>query len=199
MEKKKDNESKNKPQKETKQIGVRLITPAHRIADRHAREFTPGDDFNRFEPIDILDKIWPKLPRSAGKPKWSGELIRHLKLLVKMTQERDWREGQPIVWLSVEETADLLGRGTSQVNNNERALFELGALTWNDSPNHRRNGRREGRNGRGRIIEAYGVNLGPLGHLTKFLRQMSKSIEDNRQDRKDAKKRFGSLCKGIPD
>ena len=189
MKQNQNNESNNKPR-----IGTRIITPKHRVADMFAREFTPDDNFDRFEPIHILKRIGTKLPHSASKPKWTRRLIDHLELLVSMTQERDWIEGKPIVWLSVTETADQLGICVSQVNYNEKMLFQLGALTWTDSGNHKRYGKRDDR---GRIIKAYGVNLAPLGQLTRFLRQMAESIERDRMLWRDCKTAFAGLRRKI--
>ncbi len=101
----------------------RKKTPKHHLANKFAREFTPGDNFDRFEPINHLKQIGTKLPHKAGEPKWTNTLIRHAELLISMTQERDWIEGKPIVWLSVAETADQLGIGRNQVNHNEKMLF----------------------------------------------------------------------------
>ncbi len=189
MKQNQNNKSNNKPR-----IGTRIITPKHRVADMFAREFTPDDNFDRFEPIHILKRIGTKLPHSASKPKWTQTLIAHLELLVSMTQEHDWIEGKPIVWLSVTETADQLGVSNSQVNYNEKMLFKLGALTWTDSGNHKRYGKRDER---GRIITAYGVNLAPLGQLTRFLRQSAESIERERMLWRDSKTAFAGLRRKI--
>ena len=147
--------------------GTRIITPRHRVADKFAKDFIPDEGFDRFEAIHILKRAGSKLPRSKGKPRWRRQLIDHLELLVSMTQERDWHEGQPIVWMSVGETADRLGVSPSQIHYNEKDLFELGALIWTDSANHKRFGRHgDG----GRIIQAFGVNLAPLCRFCIILR-----------------------------
>ncbi len=131
-------------------------------AEDIGRDFIPGDDFDRFEAINHLKQIGTKLPHKAGKPKWTNALIRHMEMLICTTQERDWTDRKPIVWLSVEGTAHRLGIGRNQVNHNEKMLFQLGALTWTDSGNYKRFGKRDER---GRIITAYGVILHPLLYI----------------------------------
>ncbi len=50
----------------------------------------------------------------------SEALVKHFILLLNWSRPQDWRPGaQPIVWLSVRETAHKLGISTSQVRRNE--------------------------------------------------------------------------------
>ncbi len=154
----------------------------------------PDDGFNRFEGIHILKRQGSQLPRDGEKPRWSRTLIDHLELLVSMTQDRDWHDGKPIVWMSVGETAARLGISPSQVNTNEKQLFALGALTWTDSGNHKRYGRR---NERGRIIYAYGINLAPFGHLTGWLKEMNGVLDEEASLWKIAKREFSAMKRKI--
>ena len=176
-----------------KPAGGRKITPRHRLAARFAREFIPGEDFDRFRSVQILKRVGCKLPGKEGA-RWNRQLIDHLELLVSMTQERDWIEGTPVVWMSVAETASRLGISCSQVNYNENQLLQLGAITWTDSANHKRFGRRSER---GRIIYAYGINLGPLGQLQKYLENMEGLIDQERQEKRTAKLAFTALRRHI--
>ena len=105
-------------------------------------------------------------------------LIKHFALLLDFSRPQDWQPGtQPIVWLSVKETAWRLGVSTSQVRRNEKTLHGLGALAWKDSPNHRRFGSRAAT---GQIVEAYGVNLAPAVALLPELRRLARDEHDDR-------------------
>ena len=91
----------------------------------------------------------------------------HLQFLILRTWDQDWEAGErPVVWLSVNSTARQRDLSERQVQRHERALNDAGALTWNDSGNHRRYG---WRNGDGRIVEARGVDLSPLGAMAPEL------------------------------
>jgi replication initiation protein RepC len=80
--------------------------------------------------------------------------------LFKFTQAQDWGEGaRPIVWPSAAMQREALGLGLSQVKTLNRALIEAGLITMKDSPNGKRYGKRDGK---GRIVEAYGFDLSPL-------------------------------------
>ena len=97
---------------------------------------------------------------------WMGltrTLASHLEFLVLHTQDQDWETGQkPIVWMSVDTTAGEMKISARQVERRERALNAAGAIAWNDSANHKRFGWREGD---GYIVEAYGVDLSPIGAM----------------------------------
>ncbi len=107
----------------------RIITSKHRLNRKLGQEWCPEENHERFEPVNILKRIGTKLPHEEGKPRWADGLIRHLEMLVSMTQERDWHDGRPIVWMSVQETADRLGISSAQVNEHENALTAGNALT----------------------------------------------------------------------
>lgn len=99
-------------------------------------------------------------------------------LLLDFSRPQGWQPGaQPIVWLSVKETAWRLGVLTSQVRRNEKTLHGLGALAWKDSPNHRRFGSRDAT---GQIVEAYGVNPAPAVALLPELRRLARDEHDDR-------------------
>ena len=138
----------------------------------------------------MLKEALPALRYEVGEARWTHQLINHLELLVSRTREQDWIDGRPIVWLSIAETGRLLGIRKSQVNSNERALFALGALVWKDSPNCKRYGYR---NARGKIVEAYGINLAPLMTLTETIRPLKNELEQQHQHRKKMKRELTTL------
>ena len=126
--------------------GRRRRDPRHFASETAASEF-PGlpEGVSHEEIGDLLDTL-------GNRSGWSAALIKHFKLLLEWTRPQDWLPGkQPIVWLSVSETAWKLGISKSQVRRNEARMHGFGALAWNDSPNHRRFGCRDAT---GEIVEA---------------------------------------------
>lgn len=81
--------------------------------------------------------------------------------LFRFTQPQDWvRGGRPIVWPSASLQQEALGLSATRVKALNRALIEAGLVTMRDSPNGKRYGRRNPKDGR--IVEAYGFDLSPL-------------------------------------
>lgn len=155
--------------------GRRSRGPEHFASEAAAAAF-PGlpDGHNHREIGDLLKAVG----RRAG---WTPALIDHFSLLLDWTQPQDWLPGaNPIVWLSVQETAERLNLSPSQVRRNERRMGDLGAIAWKDSSNHRRFGRR---NGAGHIEEAWGVNLAPAAALLDDLRALERDFHENRAER----------------
>jgi hypothetical protein len=163
---------------DTRLLGGRKFTKEHEWAEYRARVCRPSGNFNRFEAVQILKRIGTSLPVNELGARWTVELVDHLEMLVAYTNDEDWHQGKPIVWLSVAKIAEKRGISRSQVNRNENRLMKLGAITWVDSGNHKRYGRRNADNN---IIKACGVNLMPLAGLIKHLRQQEVMIEDERQ------------------
>ena len=116
-----------------------------------------------------------RLAERAGKG--AGFTPRMLDLLayyLRFTRESDWEEGsQPIVYQSLSRTALDFGVSERQIQKLEKALFEVGALSWKDSGNHRRYGQRCPNSGK--ILYAFGVDLSPLvdleDHFVKFIEE----------------------------
>ncbi len=91
-------------------------------------------------------------------------MICLLDYYMAFTSELDWEQGsQPIVFQSLSRTALDLGVSERQIQKLEKQLFEAGAITFNDSGNHKRYGQRD--RATGRILYAYGVDLTPLAFL----------------------------------
>ena len=152
--------------------GRRPRGPEHFASERAAIAFAglPEGD-SHLELKDLLKSVGVR----AG---WSLALVAHFIKLLEWTRPVDWLPGaQPIVWLSVAETAHELGVSPSQVRRNEAAMHRLGAISWRDSPNHRRYG---SRNEAGEIEEAWGVNLAPAAALVPELREL---LERRSEDR----------------
>ena len=96
-------------------------------------------------------------------------MVQLLEYYILFTKEHDWKDGaRPIVYQSLYKTALDFGVGERQIQKLEQALFDVGALTWNDSGNHKRFG---SRSEDGDILYAYGVDLSPLSYLYSILEQ----------------------------
>lgn len=153
--------------------GSRKIDAFNFKADKMAEEFIPSPDFNPFEAVNILKKIGTSLPRER---RWSNTLIRQIEIMVKLTRKEDWQKRKPVVWMSVAKIAVELDISPSQVSKNERRLLELGAITFIDSGNYKRFGKRD-REGK---IHGYGINLAPLGTMLFSLRSDLANITEIR-------------------
>ena len=115
--------------------------------------------------------------RRAG---WNNRLIAHLELLIGYTRPQDWWLGnRPIVYLKVQTAAHKLGISVSQIQRNERRLMELGAIAFRDSGNFRRSGRRDGD---GRLLEAWGLDLSPCAALLPELRRLVEQAAREREE-----------------
>jgi replication initiation protein RepC len=88
-------------------------------------------------------------------------IVHAVDWLFQFTQPQDWQSGaRPIVWPSAALQREALSLGPSQAKTLNRTLAELRLVVMRDSPNGKRYGRRDPK---GRIVEAYGFDLSPLG------------------------------------
>lgn len=115
--------------------------------------------------------------REAG---WNDRLIAHIELLIGYTRPQDWWLGcRPIVYIKVQTAAHKLGISVSQIQRNERRLMELGAIAFRDAGNFRRSGRRDGD---GRLLEAWGLDLSPCAALLPELRRLAEKAAADREE-----------------
>lgn len=106
-------------------------------------------------------------------------MIALLEYYVMFTRDSDWAAGgRPIVYQSVVKTARYFGVSERQIQYLESALGNAGALTWHSSGNNKRFGYRHAESGE--LIDAYGVDLSPLGALRERLEK--KKIERSTLD-----------------
>ena len=136
-----------------------------RIGSQRLRETlafnTIDETVGRYDLLLLVKRIG----RQAG---FTPRMIQLLDYYINFTRDIDWEEGgQPIVYQSLAKTALDLGVDERQIQRLEKALFEVGALTWNDSGNHKRYGTRCAETGA--ILYAYGVDLTPLSKIKKEL------------------------------
>ena len=127
------------------------------------------DGVRRFDLMELLEAV-------GKREGWTDPLLGHFRLLLRFTRDEDWTRGsRPIVYLSVKVTAKMLDVSPSQVRRNERRLMELGALSFCDSGNHHRYGKRDEKTGR--IVFAYGVDLSPAAELLPALAELAAARE----------------------
>ncbi|MBL9170324.1 MAG: hypothetical protein JNN07_21490 [Verrucomicrobiales bacterium] len=129
---------------------------------RHAQQ--QCEDFAGLEANTDRYRLLLLVKRAGKAAGFSARMIHLLDYYMAFTRDSDWEEGaRPVVYQSLSKTALDLGVSERQIQRLEQALFEAGALTWNDSGNHRRYGQRCAKTGR--ILYAYGVDLTPLAYL----------------------------------
>ena len=102
-----------------------------------------------------------------------------LDTLGAFTQAQDWEEGQrPIVWASNAYLMEQTGFSLSALKRHARRLAETGVISFQDSPNGKRWGRRDAD---GRIIEAYGFDLSPLSARVEEFEELHAELQAERE------------------
>ena len=135
--------------------GIRRSCPTVRATQRRADSFDSlPDGISRW-------RLAAALRGAATRLDLNASMLRLLELYIDMTYDIDWTAGsEPVITRPLFEIAEHMGRSERQIRNIERALMERGLLTWRDSGNHHRKGRRDRITGR--LIYAYGPSLAPL-------------------------------------
>jgi len=102
-----------------------------------------------------------------------------LDTLGAFTQAQDWEEGQrPIVWASNAYLMEQTGFSLSALKRHARRLAEIGVISFQDSPNGKRWGRRDAE---GRIVEAYGFDLSPLSARVEEFEELHAELQAERE------------------
>jgi len=102
-----------------------------------------------------------------------------LDTLGAFTQAQDWEEGQrPIVWASNAYLMERTGFSLSALKRHARRLAEIGVISFQDSPNGKRWGRRDAD---GRIVEAYGFDLSPLSARVEEFEELHAELQAERE------------------
>ena len=143
--------------------GGRISSSSHRKSYEMVEEFTGlEENVNRYDLLLLVKRIG----KQAG---FTPRMISLLDYYMAFTRDQDWEQGSsPIIYQSLSKTALDMGVTERQIQRLEQSLFEAGALTWHDSGNHKRYGKRDAS---GRIIFAYGVDLTPLAYLKASLEE----------------------------
>lgn len=144
--------------------GTRISSHHHRHLNELNNDFTGLEEgINRYDLLLLVKKVG----RLAG---FTSRMIELLDYYMAFTRDIDWQEGSnPIVYQSHTKTSLDLGISERQINRIEKELFNVGAITWQDSGNHKRYGHRNPETGQ--IIFAYGVDLTPLAYLRASLEE----------------------------
>jgi replication initiation protein RepC len=117
--------------------GGRVSSPKLRKSLEEAECFL-GLDANtkRYDLLTLVKRVG----KTAG---FTSRMTELLDYYMSFTREVDWSEGHsPIVYQSSSRTALDLCISERQIQRLEQELFEVGAVTWHDSGNHRRYGQR---------------------------------------------------------
>jgi len=144
--------------------GGRIGSSTLRHSIGQSQDFTGlEENVNRYDLLLLVKRVG----KQAG---FTPRMISLLDYYMAFTRDIDWEQGSfPIIYQSLSKTALDNGVTERQIQKLEKALFEAGALTWNDSGNHRRYGKRCDQTGR--ILYAYGVDLTPLAYLKASLEE----------------------------
>jgi len=136
-----------------------------RIAsDRYRQSLTACLEFTGLEEGTDRYRLLLLVKKLGSKAGFTPRMIQLLDYYMAFTRDVDWEEGsRPIVFQSLARTALDLGVTERQIQKLERSLADLGAVTWNDSGNHKRYGQRDPKTGR--ILYAFGIELTPLAAL----------------------------------
>ena len=163
--------------------GGRISSPKLRHSIELSRDFTGlEENVNRYDLLILVKRVG----RLAG---FSSKMIELLDYYMSFTRDQDWEEGaNPIVYQSLSKTALDVGVTERQIQYLEKALFETGAITWNDSGNHRRYGHRCPETGT--ILFAYGVDLTPLAYLLPELQAKYQEKQMRQKARAEAKRQI---------
>src|SRR6516164_1571538 len=144
--------------------GFRRLTPGLLKVDRAAESFTglPAG-------VTVHGQLLAAFKAAAPRLGLPTRVVHAVDWLFKFTQPQDWEQGRrPIVWPSALLEQEALGLSETQGKRLNRYLIEAGLVTMRDSPNGKRYGKRDGK---GRIVEAYGFDLSPLAaRYAEFVR-----------------------------
>lgn len=145
--------------------GGRISSPKFRASIQQSEDFAGlEEDTNRYDLLILVKRAG----REAGL---TSKMIELLDYYMSFTRDIDWSAGsRPIVFQSLSKTAMDLGVTERQIQNLEKSLFEAGVLTWHDSGNHKRYGKRCPETGE--ILFAYGVDLTPLAYKEQELQHI---------------------------
>lgn len=115
----------------------------------------------------------------------SRRVVDLVDTLMSHNRPHDWDSGPgPIVWPSDVELEDRLCVGPSQRKALIRAVLDAGLVRLRRSPTGRRWGHRTGSGYEGRIVEAYGFDLSPLGERMAEFERASAEWEARRDEGK---------------
>jgi replication initiation protein RepC len=134
----------------------------------------------RFDPVSP-GKVLSAFKRAAPALRLSRQLVDLIDLLMSYTQKVDWLGRTPIIWPSNKTLQDALGLGRTRVKELLRAAQDAGLI----SARHHGNGKRYGhRDEGGRIVNASGFDLSPLGERWKEFEAIAAKDKERRVEAK---------------
>lgn len=147
--------------------GFRSMTPgineAHRLAEQWGRQTAVAKE------RALL--AFNKAAKLIGVSAQGRELIN---MICSFTRECDWNgDSRPLAWPDNQRLMDQTGLSPAAPKRNLRALAEAGLISFKDSPNGRRVGRRDSHTGKIDLERSYGLDLSPLGIRTPQLEQIA--------------------------
>ena len=168
--------------------GLRRITPPMLAAHTTAEQF---DGTEATSPGQILAAFKAAAPYLGFRP----TIVHAVDWLFQFTQPQDWQPGaRPIVWPSAALQREALGLGPSQAKSLNRVLAELRLVVMRDSPNGKRYGRCDPR---GRIVEAYGFDLSPLGERQAEFQAIAEAGRAERAEQQALRRRATIARNGL--
>jgi replication initiation protein RepC len=170
--------------------GFRRLTLGLLRVDRTAEGFA-GLPAGVTSSGQLLAALKAAAPRLGVGPR----LVHAVDWLFRFTQPADWGEGsRPIVWPSAAMQQEALGLSATQAKAINRLLIDAGLITMKDSPNGKRYGKRDGR---GRIIEAYGFDLSPIAARHAEFVALAEEARLEREAMRKLRRRATIARKGI--
>ena len=141
---------------------------------------------------------YPSRPEAAGAFKRAAPFLGHhaqsvtlVDYLISLTQAQDWEGGPITVWPSNARLCHVFGAVERTIQVQLTALHDAGLIAFIDSPSRRRYGLRDER---GRIREAYGIDLRPLAARYEEFCAAAEAAEADFQERK-ALRRLASIAR----
>ena len=149
--------------------GGRISSPQFRGLARISEEFEGlPEGVSRFDLLNLVKNVGPAIG-------FTPRMISLLEYYLVFTRESDWLEGgRPIVYQSQAKTAKHFSVSERQIQYVERALFNIGALTFDTAANNKRFGYRSQS---GELLHASGVDLAPLAALREKLELKKEEIQ----------------------
>lgn len=141
--------------------GGRISSPKFRGLAQISEDFTGlPEGTTRFHLLHLVKDIGPFVG-------FTPRMVELLEYYLLFTRDCDWQDGsRPIVFQAQVKTAKHFQISERQVQRLERALFEIGALTFDTAANHKRYGVRAES---GELLYASGIDLAPLAALREPL------------------------------
>ena len=141
---------------------------------------------------------YPSRSEASGAFKRAAPFLGHdsktltlVDYLISLTQAQDWEGGAITVWPSNARLCHVFGCVERTIQVQLAELHEAGLIAWIDTPSRRRYGLRDEK---GRIREAYGIDLRPLAARYEEFCRTAEAAEAEYQERK-ALKRLASIAR----